>query len=242
MRTLRVTEAKQAFDESVRASAKTNPNRSKKTKTKRGEMLLRQNRLEGARVRGESSRAKVEIGEDDKPMGMNDDLQCHLTCDEYCERLGIELGPKMSGGFEGWVENRCARRWASPRARTRRGKGTEEVNPIVGLEKARRRAITRNECFTRIRTHTFTDTRREKSKRTGIGTKKRSLFVEVAKKYGCGDKWGCSRLTFRVAWVTVFSRVPSRGHTTRFVGHVVRRLSQASRLESEDDERTNAAL
>ena len=50
MRTLRVTEAKQAFDESVRASAKTNPNRSKKTKTKReSEMLLRQNRLEGAR-------------------------------------------------------------------------------------------------------------------------------------------------------------------------------------------------
>ena len=192
MRTLRVTEAKQAFDESVRASAKTNPNRSKKTKTKRErDAPAPEPTRRSARVRGESSRAKVEIGEDDKPMGMNDDLQCHLTCDEYCERLGIELGPKMSGGFRGWVEESVRETLgiaaSANEAWERNGGGKSDRRPGKG-EAARDHA--KRMLYKNPNAYFYRHTAGEEQKNGDWDEEEIALFVEVAKKYGCGDKWG----------------------------------------------------
>ena len=98
---LKVRESKDALEKSG-VEAKDS---KRKRREKREETPAEPTRR-SARMRGESSKGRwVEIGEDDKPKGEVDEaLECHLTCDEYCAMHGLEPGPKMVGGFHGWVE------------------------------------------------------------------------------------------------------------------------------------------
>lgn len=123
-----------------------------------------------ARARGAKAKA-MEIGEDDQIVDGEEGLEHHLTCDEYCERLGIEPGPKMTS-FTGWVEESVRERLGIASSAN---EAWERNGGENGADRRRdRRKITRRRCCTRIQTRTSIDTRLERSKLTVIGARTKS--------------------------------------------------------------------
>ena len=142
-----------------------------------------------ARARGESAR-RGEIGEDDKPADGADGVQHHLTCDEYCALLGIEPGPKMTS-FNGWVEESVRIELGiaanSNAAWEQNGGGKFDRRPAKG-EQARDHA--RRMLYKNPNAYFYRHTAGEEQINGDWSESEIERFVEVAKKYGAGDKWG----------------------------------------------------
>jgi len=186
--TLKVRESKDALEKSG-VEAKDS---KRKRREKREETPAEPTRR-SARMRGESSKGRwVEIGEDDKPKGEVDEaLECHLTCDEYCAMHGLEPGPKMVGGFRGWVEEteriRLGIAENANKAWELNGGGSGDRRPGKG-EQARDHA--RRMLYKNPNAYFYRHTGGEEQRNGDWDEGEIERFVEVAKQYGCGDKWG----------------------------------------------------
>lgn len=186
--TLKVRESKDALEKSAGEAKDSKRKRREKKEETPAEPTRR-----SARMRGESSKGRwVEIGEDDKPKGEIDEaLECHLTCDEYCAMHGLEPGPKMVGGFHGWVEEteriRLGIAENANKAWELNGGGSGDRRPGKG-EQARDHA--RRMLYKNPNAYFYRHTGGEEQRNGDWDEGEIERFVEVAKQYGCGDKWG----------------------------------------------------
>lgn len=140
-----------------------------------------------ARARGAKAKA-MEIGEDDQIVDGEEGLEHHLTCDEYCERLGIEPGPKMTS-FTGWVEESVRERLgiaSSANEAWERNGGGKWSRPAKGQAKDHAKKM----LYKNPNAYFYRHTAGEEQINGDWSEDEIKQFVKVATKYGAGDKWG----------------------------------------------------
>jgi len=183
-----VDEAKIEFDRACAASKRAST--SKKRERKLKETVAVEPTRKSSRVRGEKLVNHAVIGDDDE---VEDDVgSCHLTCDEYCAMYELTPGPMMTGSFGGWVEEsvrvRCGIAASANDAWESNGGGSKDRKPAKG-EQARdhaKRMLRKNP-----NAYFYRHTAPGEDQVDGDWSQAEiDRFVEVAKEYGCGDKWG----------------------------------------------------
>ncbi|OUS48494.1 transcription factor, Myb superfamily [Ostreococcus tauri] len=128
------------------------------------------------------------IGEDDQIVDGEEGLEHHLTCDEYCERLGIEPGPKMTS-FTGWVEESVRERLgiaSSANEAWERNGGGKWSRPAKGQAKDHAKKM----LYKNPNAYFYRHTVGEEQINGDWSEDEIKQFVKVATKYGAGDKWG----------------------------------------------------
>ena len=127
-----------------------------------------------------------------------------LTCDEWLERNGIEPGPLMDGHFSGWVSDKAreelgiAASAAEAWEQNGGGKFDRKVPKGETAKEFARKMMRKNPNAYFYR-HNMPG---EDTWVGDWGEDEIQYFVQVAKKYGCGDKWGlfASHIPHRVGY------------------------------------------
>ena len=157
------------------------------TKRRAAELAPIEPTRRSARARGAKAKA-MEIGEDDQIVDGEEGLEHHLTCDEYCERLGIEPGPKMTS-FTGWVEESVRERLgiaSSANEAWERNGGGKWSRPAKGQAKDHAKKM----LYKNPNAYFYRHTAGEEQINGDWSEDEIKQFVKVATKYGAGDKWG----------------------------------------------------
>ena len=109
-----------------------------------------------------------------------------FTCEEWCANQGLEQGFKVNGYFTGWVEESCRLELgiAASESALAHGGGSAKV------KSAKERSL--KSLYSNPNAYFYRHNKPgEVDRKSGQWSEDEiALFVEVAKKHGCGDKWG----------------------------------------------------
>ncbi|XRB01153.1 Myb-like domain-containing protein [Pycnococcus provasolii] len=172
-------------------------------------------RRKSARLSGSDGKtnAQKHNDSDDDSDSDDDDLVAKLmTCDEWCKKQEIEKpGPRMEGRFQGWVNEQvrvtCGIRENAAAAWEAGGGGKFDRNESKGLRKSHgaeaAKMFAKGQLRKNPNAYFYRHVRPGDVQKDGEWEEDEiQRFVEVAKQYGCGDKWGlfASHLSGRVGY------------------------------------------
>ena len=172
-------------------------------------------RRKSARLSGSDGKtnAQKHNDSDDDSDSDSDDLVAKLmTCDEWCKKQEIEKpGPRMEGRFQGWVNEQvrvtCGIRENAAAAWEAGGGGKFDRNESKGLRKSHgaeaAKMFAKGQLRKNPNAYFYRHVRPGDVQKDGEWEEDEiQRFVEVAKQYGCGDKWGlfASHLSGRVGY------------------------------------------
>ena len=147
---------------------------------------------------GKQSEGAAAAADDDDADGDDGAAGAPLTCDEWCALNNIaNPGPRMDGRFQGWVEESVRRtlgiRENATAAWEANGGGKFE-RKCTGFERHGAEAaklFAKSQLHKNPNAYFYRHCRPGVAQRDGEWTDEEvQKFVQVAKEYGCGDKWG----------------------------------------------------
>ena len=135
-----------------------------------------------------------------------DELLFSLTCEEWCQKANLPPGPKMDGSFKGWVEEETRIELgiaeSADEAWMLNGGGTfKECGKPKKGESAKEFA--RKSMLKNPNAYFYRHNKPGEEQYGGAWSEKEiEMFLEVAREWGCGDKWGlfASHIPHRVGY------------------------------------------
>jgi len=134
----------------------------------------------------------------------------HIPLEQYFKERGIKVGPKVDGRFKGWVDPDVCERYgiagSADEAWERHGGGkfTFKIDRSALPKEVRGKGYSDAKAFSITQLHKnpnayfYRNVAPHETQAFGEWTEEEhSLFLNLARKYGCGDKWGLFASHFR---------------------------------------------